>query len=328
MPRAVSLTLELLETFVLLLRNEGNAARTARQLQINQPSMSKRLRYLQYAGRPLPRPWLERHGKRWVATEEGARVLPAVQELIDRYRRLTGFVQQDRPAQVRFACGQRTILGLVRRAVGDFRRRFPEVALRLSTLRGSLRIERVATGLLDLALVTHDERKILEIARRPLHAETLTTARLVLICAREAPWSRRVRGLPKTGAGGGQLAGLPLIVPEPDSGARKAFEAALGRDEHRPPLDVVLEIGGWEAIETYTRAGLGVGLVSEDVVTDRDGLIVRPLDPVQFPPLETRLICRRLPHTEDLVDLTPEAAAFRDALRTAARRRSRSTATS
>jgi DNA-binding transcriptional LysR family regulator len=41
MPREASMSL--LETFLTLLRHKGNAARAARELRINQPSISKRL---------------------------------------------------------------------------------------------------------------------------------------------------------------------------------------------------------------------------------------------------------------------------------------------
>ena len=74
MPRQASLSIDLLRTFLLLIKEEGDAASTARILGINQPSMSKRLGLLQHAGRALRRPWLVRKGKTWLATEEGRRV--------------------------------------------------------------------------------------------------------------------------------------------------------------------------------------------------------------------------------------------------------------
>lgn len=69
MPRSVSLSLDLLRTYLLLVRSDGDAARTAQQLGINQPSMSKRLRYFQHAGPLLERPWLDRDGKSWTMTD-------------------------------------------------------------------------------------------------------------------------------------------------------------------------------------------------------------------------------------------------------------------
>src|SRR5579883_2898332 len=111
MPRPPSLSPELLQTFLRVLAHEGDAVAAAEELDINQPSMSKRLALLQHAGRVLRRPWLERHGKKWQLTPEGQRVLPAVEEIVHRYRVLKENVAEpDRPA-VSFACGQDALAG-------------------------------------------------------------------------------------------------------------------------------------------------------------------------------------------------------------------------
>lgn len=316
-PKTVNLSIELLETFVVLLQYDGDAARAARQLDINQPSMSKRLRYLRTSGEALTQPWLERRGKRWVLTEEGRRVLPAVHDIVARYRQLTGFVQDAGRPRVRVGCGQRTILGVVRAAVAEFREQRAEVSLRLSTLRGAARIEQVATGILDLAVVTHDAAQIAELARQPLHIETLYSAPTVLICAKDAPWARRVRSLSAETLNAAQMGELPLILPEPDSGLRQMFEAALeaGGEGNVQP---VLEAGGFGVIVHYASQGLGVGLVSQDAVAERDDLVVRPLSAEHFPLIHTRLICRRL--GEDELDLSAAALEFRAALHRAARK--------
>ena len=100
MPRPPSISPELMTTFVTVVKTDGDATRAAELLNINQPSMSKRLAFLQHAGRILRRPWLERVGKSWHLTEEGRRVLPAVEELVHRYRLLTEAIEEERPAVV------------------------------------------------------------------------------------------------------------------------------------------------------------------------------------------------------------------------------------
>src|SRR5947209_6993308 len=197
MPRRVSLSLDLLQTFLTLLRHEGDAAATARELDINQPSMSKRLSFLQHAGRVLQRPWLERDGKTWRLTEEGDRVLPAVEDIVQRYEQLHDFVlHAPSGPQVAFACGQQSAGSFVRLAVLRFSTRHPEVRLRLGTPRGQARIERVASGALDLAVVSHEEDAIRDIARRPLYARALASDPLVLACAPAAGWAAQVAVLP------------------------------------------------------------------------------------------------------------------------------------
>jgi DNA-binding transcriptional LysR family regulator len=323
MPRSVTLSFELLQTFVTLIREGGDAAAVTERLGLNQPTVSKRLRYLQHAGPLLDRPWLVREGKTWELTDEGRRVWAAAAELVDRHENLKAFLegQEAGPAPVRFACGRQTAAGLVREALREFRERHPGSRLRISTLRGRARIEGVSNGSLDLAIVTHDEPSIAEIARRPLHTEPLATHRLALACAAGAPWERKVRALPKGGAPAEAFGSFPLVLPEPDAGVRKGLDEALRRRGLLATLDVALEVGGWSAILAYVRDGVGVGLLSEGAVDEPDGLVIRPLDPAAFPPIESRLICRRSPGGAGGLDLSGPARAWREAVRRAARQR-------
>jgi DNA-binding transcriptional LysR family regulator len=322
MPRSVTLSFELLETLVALIRAGGEASSAMKGLGINQPTLSKRLKYLQHAGPLLDRPWVERRGKTWALTEEGKRVWPAVLELVEGHENLQAFLRGERDAAgaapVRFACGQTMAAGLVREALRMFRKKDPLSVLRISTLRGRARIEGVSNGSLDLAIVTHDEPTILEIARRPLHIEPLVRHGFCLVCATESAWSRAVRGLPKEGVPVEGLERFPLIIPEADAGVRKGLDEALRRRGVLARLDVALEIGGWETILAYVRDGLGVGIVSEAAVVDPKGLIVRPLDPEVFPPIEARLIARRLAGSGEALDLSEHAAAWRAMLRQSA----------
>jgi hypothetical protein len=89
----VTLSFELLETLVALIRAEGEVASAMKGLGINQPAFSKRLKYLQHPGPLLDRPWVERRGKSWALTEEGRRVWPAVLELVERYENLWAFLR-------------------------------------------------------------------------------------------------------------------------------------------------------------------------------------------------------------------------------------------
>ena len=282
------------------------------KLGINQPSLSKRLKHLQHAGSLLDRPWLVRKGKTWELTDEGRRVWPAVAELVDRYDNLEKFLEGDRSiaTSVRFSCGQLMALGLVREALRLFQREQPQSKLRVSTLRGRARIEGVSNGSLDLALVSHDEPSIAEIARRPLHVEPLVSHGLTLACAQDSPWAGAVRALPKVKVPARTLTEFPLIVPEPDAGIRKIIDEVLHREGLQNNLNIVLELGGWATILAYVRDGLGVGVVSGGAVVDTKGLVIRRLDPEAFPRIETKLICRRLAGSVDELDLSKQGACL------------------
>src|SRR5262249_47783902 len=143
MPRPPSISPELMSTFVTVVRTEGDATQAAEILHINQPSMSKRLAFLQHAGRILRRPWLERVGKTWRLTDEGRRVLPAVEELVHRYRLLTDSVDEARPA-VMFGCGAGGAAGFVLHAVRAFRSKWPDTVFRVSARPAGARVDGVA----------------------------------------------------------------------------------------------------------------------------------------------------------------------------------------
>jgi DNA-binding transcriptional LysR family regulator len=319
MPRSVSLSFELLQTFVSLIRHEGEAAAVMRELELNQPTLSKRLKYLQHAGPLLDRPWLVREGKTWKLTAEGRKVWPAVEELVDRYRNLHTFVEEGgKPAgaaPVHFACGQQMAAGLVRRALHEYRQKHADARLRISTLRGRARIEGVSNGSLDLAIVAHDEPSILEIARRPLHIEPLVTYRLALVCASGTKWESKLRSLPRAGAPPEAFCSFPLILPEPDAGIRKGLDEVLRSRGLLGKLDIALEIGGWATILAYVRDGFGVGVVSEGALAEVDGLTLRRLDPGSFSAIEAKLICRRASGSGEELDLSQAATDWCEELR-------------
>jgi DNA-binding transcriptional LysR family regulator len=319
MPRKAGLNVELLETFVRLLENDGDAALTARQLGLNQPSMSKRMAMLQRSGR-VRRSWLQRQGKTWYATEEGQRLLPAVREIVRRYRRLLTFVnaQEIAAPEVSFACGQRAATDFALEAVRRFRAEHPDITLRLSTLRGDARILGVASGQLDLATVTADEAHIRELARRPMHIETLFEEPLMLACARRSDWTAAVEALPDGQVRADHLARLPLILPDPDSGVRRQLEPVVAGGKQRKPVNVVLEVGGWSALLAYVAEGMGVGVAIESACREAPGkLVLRRLDRKVFPAIATRLICCKDEDTGK-PELSADAERFRQALLQAA----------
>ena len=322
MPRLASLSFDLLETFVKLVENDGDALATSRELQINQPSMSKRLRYLQLSSPVLKRPWLVREGKRWKLTEEGAKALPAVRELMDRYEKLTEF-NEPRGPDLRLGCGREAVVGFVREAVREFtaemKRNRKEIRLHISTMRGAARIEGVANGALDMALVTHDEASIHSLARRTLHVDSIARHRLALVAHVRSPWARALKRLPERKTPPAALTRFPLILPEPDAGIRKDLDETLRRQGLLGQLQIRLEVGGWAAILAYVADRQGVGIVSEAAVRDPKSLIVRHLDPEHFPPTELRLICRPgfSPHQDKA--LSADGLQLYEALRRAAK---------
>lgn len=313
MPSLGHLPFDLLKTFSLIAELDGDAGAAAERLGISQPSISKRLTALRrVTNDPERQPWLLLKGKRWRLTEEGQRVVGIVADVVGRYEQMEQFVAMGRQATptVALACGQHAIGGFVRVAVEQFRARHPAGRVRISSPRGKARIEGVASGQFDLAIVTDSPAAILKIAKRELYIEELFRDRFVLVAnpLASSPWKATWEKLPVSRpVKAEELGGMPFILPESDASRRRQFDEWCVRAAKRT-VDVALEVGGWQAILEYAESGAGVGLAPRSCVEaqerrSRRPVSVRQLDPREFPADAVRLIARKT-HGKDEPDLT------------------------
>ena len=313
----------MLKTLVVLVRHNGDASATGRELGINQPSMSKRLAVMHRPGHLLPAPWLDRTGHTWSLTPAGERAFPTVQEIVRRYAQLIGEPADD-PAGplVAFGCGQTAAAGVVREAVKGFRRDHPGVRVRVRVLRGRQRVEELAAGGLDLAEIPYDPTTTRQVSGRPLVAWPLSVEPLVVVAGTRSPGGVALAGTPDgvplrpKGLAG---LGVPFLLPDPGSAARRGFDAAMAKAGVSDRVTVGLEAGGWGVLAGYARDGHGLAVVSRAGLGDRPaGVVVRPLDAGAFPPVRTWLAARRRSGSKTAPDLTSEADAFRMAVLAAA----------
>jgi DNA-binding transcriptional LysR family regulator len=318
MPRPPSISPELMTTFVTVVRTEGDATQAAEILNINQPSMSKRLAFLQHAGRILRRPWLERVGKTWRLTDEGRRVLPAVEELVHRYRLLTDSIEEARPAVV-FGCGPGGAAGFVRDAIRTFRAKLPDATFRISSRPGPARVEGVANGSLDLAVVRLEHEEIVGLARRPLHVEDLYEDPLVLVAVPGSPAFDEFQALPDKAVTPKALLRFPLLLPTPDTGIRRDLDRRFRDAGVLDRLRVVVETGPWQTTVAYVRDAVGVGIVPRSALAGQTGLVTKSLPPKLSPGNTVRAICRKRAGTDDL-DLSDGGYVFVQALRDTVRK--------
>lgn len=311
MPRPSSLSVEHLSTLVAVVRNGGDAAAAAREMGINQPSMSKRLSVFQKAGPHLTRPWLVRDGHTWRLTADGEAAFGSVQEVVKRYRLLFDAPELAGEPGVAVGCGQTAAGGHVRRAVAAFREEFPDVRVRVRTMRSRQRVEEVAGGRLDLAEVSHEPKTVRRVAGRAMMVWELAPEPLVVVAGTESEWGKRLvrhrKDVPLTAVDLRAL-GAVWLLPEVTAPVRAVIDRGL---HQAGEPDVAVETGGWGVLCDYAADGVGVAVVSAAGVSGR-GLVVRPLDPTVFPPIRTWVIARKL--GRDRADLTPEAEAFRKML--------------
>lgn len=308
---------ELLNTFITIVRTEGDATLAAEMLKINQPSMSKRLAFLQHAGRILRKPWIERIGKSWHLTPEGERVLPAVEELVHRYKLLTEALEEDRPSVI-FGCGATVAAGIGREALKTYRVQHPNSYVRFSNRPALARVEGVGNGSLDMACVRFDEAETYQIAHRSLFVEDLYDDALLLVATPQADGFDEFSQLPDKNIPPKALAKFPLLLPDAASGIRKDFERRCRDAGVLDRLRIAVEASPPSLILECVRDGIGIGLLPKSSIKGETGLVVKTLPAKMSPSNIIRVIVRRKAGTDDL-DLSAEGVAFLDCLREAAK---------
>ncbi len=322
--------LDLLQTFIKIVDFEGDASAAAQALQISQPTISKRLAALKrLVGTEEGRPWLLLKGKRWLLTPAGERVRGVVGELVRQYEKVEQFIEdgQNARATLAIACGQTPACGFVREAVEQLLVESPEVSIRIATPRGRARIEGVAGGQFDLAIVTDSETVIRDAAGIELYIESLHLDRFVVVGnpPAKAPWSKAWDALPvRRPLTGKEIADFPLVLPEPDASRRQQFDRWFSQANNRSP-NAILEVGGWMSLLQYVQFGIGVGFATEQAVSaheamrpsrsgSKPSMVVRSLDENDFPPDQVRLIARK-PQGRDTPDFGASAQRLLELLR-------------
>lgn len=297
MPRPSNVPVELLETFVAVVHYDGDAAQAARFLHINQPSMSKRLRNLREAGhgKLLQIPWLERTGKTWKLTAEGYRVLPAAKELLSQHRQFHQFYTSAASSApeyaFRFASGQTIAQQLVVDALSQWP--LDTMPIRVSTMRDEDLVHGVASGALDMALVSLDEDEVREVSRVAMHLKAFVDYGFVAVCADDADGAKQFAKLPEV-VRVKALVPYRLIVPEPNAQSRAALNQAITHNK-LDKIHIVVETGGWRVILEHVRYGHGVGIISEaglPLETAKD-LIIRRIHEKDLPKQHLSLLTRQ-----------------------------------
>ena len=325
--------LDLMQTFIKIVEHDGDASAAGQELGISQPTISKRLSALRrIVGSEEGRPWLILKGKRWLLTPAGQRVRGVVADLVRKYEQVEQFIAEGQSAKgvLSIACGQTAASGFVREAVEQLLSENPDAAVRIATPRGRSRIEGVAGGQFDLAIVTDGETTIREVAGIDLFIEPLHLDRFVVVGnpPAKAAWAKAWDSLPvRRALTAKEIVELPLILPEPDASRRQQFNKWSAKANDKSP-NVVLEVGGWLNLLQFVQFGIGVGFATEQAVaafeamkstrsTAKSSMVVRSLDESDFPPDQVRLIARKRqgrekpdfgPSAERLLELLRETA--------------------
>lgn len=294
------ITLELCQAFVAMHEAKGSLLAAAKLLGDTNFNLSRRIQTIvEGPKQKLPRAWLRKDGKRFELTAEGERMLNHAKDFVERWELLVRLNGMVREAGLSVACGQEAAGGIVLKAAAAFRADFPGENLTVAVTRGRQRIEGVASGRYDLALVTTNKHDAEVIAKRRLVVHELGDDELMLACAVRSPWSEEFKK-----ADDAMLAELllwPLILPETDSAVRQEFDKNLRKLSPKLPT-IAMEVGGWRVLQGYVQAGFGVGLLPRSVLADAGNkLRSRSLPEKLRPKNRSRIVTLPRPANAELV---------------------------
>lgn len=196
------------------------------------------------------------------------------------------------------------------RPLGAFRRRFPDVQVKLTLENSAGVVALVETGQVDFGIV---EDRLDPLGQRPLQVTNLWRDRLGLVVSARHPLAGR------SGVSLNELGQQPLIIREDGSGTRRILETALrdvGRDLNS--LQVIMELSSLRAIIAMVRHDVGVSVLSHMLAADPD----EPNDAVSFVEIPELRLDRQIHLVSRNVDAPgPAAEEFISLLRRDSERR-------
>ncbi len=257
-----------LQIFMAVWRS-GSFSKAAELVHLTQPTVSSHIKGLEDT---LGVRLFDRSGRDVIPTKAGSLLYPYARQILrlsdQAEKEVSLFLGREKGILETGGSnipGQYILPGLL----GDFKKRYPDICLRLHIGDTSSIAAYVASGELEVGVVGA------VIEKKCLAFEACFDDELVLIVSAGHPLAKVSEVDP------GSLRDELFVVREEGSGTRlateRAFEAAgeAGFNEFR----VVAEMGSTEAVRQAVRAGLGCAIVSRRAVRDdlAQGLLSSPL---------------------------------------------------
>jgi DNA-binding transcriptional LysR family regulator len=224
----------------------------AKRLHISQPAVSMQISNLE--GR-LNTVLFDRSGRNINLTEASEVLLPMAREILN----LAANIEETMlslhgtlKGHLQIACSTSAGKYILPQLIARFRDEHAGVRATVSICTPGAAVERVCDGRSQLGILSS------EAGCRDVEYRHFLTDRVVLIVPRQHPWSRRKEIKPE------ELVGQPFILREETAGTYRVMQAGLLEHGIRVhDLDVVMELGNAEAIESSVEAGIGIAFLSE-----------------------------------------------------------------
>jgi DNA-binding transcriptional LysR family regulator len=274
--------------------SSGSISKAAKRMNLSQPSVSQQIQTLE---EELGTLLLTRRGPRMGLTHDGELLfqmaMPLIQELehLDEEFRLRRSEVDE--GHIEVAAGLSTILYFLPKYVEAFRRAHPKIEVRLQNVTGIEGLERLRTGLVDVAVGPLMQIPV-DIDFHPV----VSYDPVVITCLGHPLVYKQRLTLE-------DIAKYPLVLPPRNLSTWSMVDSTFTK--HGLSYQVAMEVGGWEVIKKYVELGLGISIIISIGITGEERLEVIPAG--EFFPKRTYGVVLRKGKI-----LTPQAKRFVDLL--------------
>lgn len=233
-----------------------NFTRTAEELHLTQPGISKHLKELEeYYGARL----FDRLGKKVVLTQAGEALFLATRSIFNTLDAAKTQINDiNGLAAGKLNIGASVTIGtyLLPEKLLQFRQQYPNIEIRVETAFNRQIVDRVLDNSLELALVGR------HISDDRLSVKLFMTEQLALVVSPMHPWAKR-----KTAVSINELESQTLLMAKLGAGTWPIVEALLTQNDTQ--LGKYIELGTTECVKKAVAANLGVSLLARHVL-DRE----------------------------------------------------------
>ncbi len=234
-----------------------NFTRAAKQLHMSQPSVTQHIRLLEAQ---LNAPLFVRSGRKVQLTETGIALIPLARQIVSlslRTEEVMSSLQTEIHGQLIIACTTTPGKYILPILLAEFIRQYPLVRAVCDVVSRMQAFEMLQQGSVHFAFSNSVEEFDQNIEFRKFLSDPV-----VLIVPLQHPWARRGEVEPA------ELLAGRYIFREPGAGTYRAARAGLAQlGININDLQTVLTLGNSEAIAIAVQQGIGIGFVSQMVVS-------------------------------------------------------------
>lgn len=271
----------------LLAAETLNFTQAAERLHMTQPNVTQHIQLLEAQ---LNTSLFHRQGRKLQLSESGQALIPLARQIVAlslRTEEVIESLQSEVAGQLIIACSTTPGKYMLPVVLADFMRMYPMVQATCEIHPRLQAFELLEQGRVHIALTSS-----IETFNQNIEFLKFISDPVVLISPLEHPWAHRGQIEPS------ELLLARFIMREPTSGTYQVLRSGLaGLGINITDLNTIMTVGNSEAIAIAVKQGVGVGFVSQTVVSNMVTGKVAQIQVAGLNPYQEIYLCRHRLHT-------------------------------